>query len=123
MNVGGDVIRGGAGDDLIKAGRQEDAGTAVVAEDADGNAWTGGSAYHYLYGDEGNDTIFGEDRTVKEKIWGGAGRDTLYGGDNVTNTFLYGNAGDDTIHPGDGAVGVQETSRVKGGEGDDVINP
>ena len=64
-----DVIHGGSGNDLIYGGS---------ANSAD---LTGGNAnrddYKYLYGDEGDDRIFGSDDLRNQFIWGGAGDDVI----------------------------------------------
>ena len=100
------MIHGGAGDDYIKAGLAAGFGTTGTEHrgfenDNDDND---AAAYHYLYGDEGNDQIWGEDFTTKEKIWGGEGNDTIYGSDALSSKdtfhYLYGNSGNDTIYAG-----------------------
>ena len=97
------MIRGGDGDDYIKGGLAGSDGTAHMGIETamDGN---GAAAYHYLYGDKGNDQIWGEDFTTKEKIWGGEGNDTIHGSNALsskdTEHFLFGNAGNDVIYAG-----------------------
>ena len=41
------------------------------------------SAYHYIYGDSGNDTIWGEDKTTESYLWGGEGHDRIYGATTI----------------------------------------
>ena len=107
------MIRGGDGDDIITAGKNAES-TSIDGQDFY-------AAYHYLYGDRGNDRIWGEDKTGDQKIWGGEGHDWLVGGDNTKgDQWLFGNEGNDTIKPGSGA----ETKVIaKGGKGWDIINP
>ena len=81
------------------------------------------ATHHYLYGDEGNDTIWGEDKTSYQYIWGGEGSDTIYGASMIAKQqVLYGNGGDDTIYPGSMNPDI-ETLNVGGGKGNDIINP
>ena len=68
----GDIIHGGKGDDEITGGATQ--GTTDTVDPAYGQ---------FLYGDEGNDIIWGEDKTSYEYIWGGDGADTIYGGDMI----------------------------------------
>ena len=59
-----DVLHGGPGDDLIYGG--------------DDYRMTGGNgAALYIYGDEGNDVIWGKTKMDNEYIWGGEGDDWI----------------------------------------------
>ena len=58
--------------------------------------------------------------TEYEYIWGGSGDDVLYGGFDNMNEYINGNDGDDIIYP---ASNTMVTDRVRGGKGDDLINP
>ena len=66
--------------------------------------------FKYLYGDEGDDIMYGGYGTANEFIWGGEGDDIIYGGDTITTRqILNGNEGDDIIFPGssfDNAMGT-----------------
>ncbi|WP_371224538.1 calcium-binding protein [Roseovarius sp. 2305UL8-3] len=99
------------------------------------------------FGDEGDDTIFGNGQDAIERllpdffpgtssnftISGGDGDDHLEGvatnvfgddGDDVlTGQFsnLYGGEGDDTIHAGSGGADINDERTYDGGAGDDVI--
>ena len=53
-------------------------------------------------------------------MWGGEGDDIIYGGFSNMNTFINGNEGDDVIYPASETV---TEDRVRGGKGDDLINP
>ena len=116
MAFAGDVIRGGRGDDRISANTGEIT-TAPLG-------LTNLADYHYLYGDEGNDYIWGEDQTHTEFIRGGEGHDYIYGGSMIrTETYLYGDAGDDWIYPGSDMLDDNDQVVIaKGGKGNDVIN-
>ena len=105
------MIRGNAGDDSITAG-------AVLesTEIGDNDFF---AMYHYLYGDGGNDRMWGEDRTVDQKMWGGEGHDYLKGGNDTTEQYLFGNDGNDEILPGSNA---SKKVVAKGGKGWDIIN-
>ena len=74
----------------------------------------------YLYGDEGDDKMWGSRNTEYEYMWGGEGDDVIYGGFGHMNQYLNGNEGDDIIYPGSR---ISVTDRVRGGKGDDMINP
>ena len=91
---GDDEIDGGAGDDILKGGRFTDPtdGTDVL-RGGTGNdmifsnfyGQSGADSYgygefKYLYGDEGDDTMYGAYGTANEFIWGGEGDDLIYGG-------------------------------------------
>ena len=72
QSIGGfDVIRGGDGDDEITAGN------IARSTDKDGNNT---ASSHWLYGNGGNDVLFGEDETIDQRMFGGEGRDVLIGG-------------------------------------------
>lgn len=96
---GGDVIRGGAGDDQLTAGGYN------------GN----------LYGDDGNDTLVGGAGATD--LYGGSGRDYLLGSDGWD--YLYGDDGRDTLDGGAGSDRLYDYDTVgdtlNGGSGDDVL--
>ena len=101
------MVKGGPGDDLVYGGN-------TSAFDS------GGGFAKYMYGDEGDDKIWGSSTQEFEYIWGGEGDDTLYGGLNNMNTYINGNEGDDVIYP---ASMTMVEDRVRGGKGNDIINP
>ena len=81
-----------------------------------------------MYGDEGNDKMFGKNEMMQEYMWGGAGHDLMYGGYGATISILNGNEGDDKIWPGyygdnanENPAGVNALT-IKGGKGNDYIN-
>lgn len=91
------VIRGGAGNDIIRI----DASLPKT--------------YHprvtIVRGDDGDDTITGSDRN--DRISGDAGNDVLVG--SIGNDEIQGGAGDDRLEGGAGA------DRLFGGDGNDVL--
>ncbi len=96
---GGDDARGGDGDDLI---------TGAVGLD------------ERIYGDEGNDTLYGSYwsgylsfSSDKDTIYGGSGDDKIYG--FYDEDRLYGEDGNDTLYGGDGS------DRLYGGAGNDLL--
>jgi len=70
------------------------------------------SATCYLYGEGGNDTIYGRGET--DNIWGGSENDVIYGMGGID--YLYGDSGDDVIYAGTGI------DQVDGGADDDIIH-
>ena len=81
MQTSGDVIRGGPGDDRLSAGGDlTDYETTKTAGAA--------AAFHYIYGDEGDDFIWGEDETAEQHLWGGPGHDVIYGGDETADLYI-----------------------------------
>ena len=108
--LGGDVIKGGPGNDMLTAG--------AVAGSNDTTAPSG--AFSYIYGDAGNDTIWGEDDVTDQYIWGGDDDDIIYGADGNSKQIISGNDDNDTIHPGSNATTYVA---VSGDKGYDSINP
>ena len=101
------MVKGGPGNDLVYGGNTTD--------------FNGGGGFaKYLYGDEGDDKMWGSQTMEFEYMWGGEGDDIIYGGIAHDNTFINGNEGDDVIYPGSETV-IED--RVRGGKGDDLINP
>ena len=157
-NAGNDSIYGGAGNDIIF-------GNSVLEDDVekfkdlvedesvkarlDGIETTTESkrGLDSLYGDAGNDIIFGSDDNDliygdagNDYIYTGDGRDAAYGGkgDDVIfggydkdrlfgdagNDIIYGFEDDDTIHAGDGndlVYGGSGNDRIELGKGNDII--
>ena len=70
-----DVLRGGKGNDRIYGGYGK-LGTG------------GGGSALYIYGDEGDDDIWGKSIMELEAIWGGDGADLIYGGTEIDNSYL-----------------------------------
>jgi len=104
---GADVIRGGAGDDLIK-GNNSIYGDAPMQTE-----------YEYIYGNEGEDAIFGQKGVEKQYLLGGAGNDYVTTPGYGIDVNVFGNDGDDFLRQGDKSSGLVT---VKGGKGDDTIN-
>ena len=105
--TGTDVVKGGPGNDLVYGGNT--------------SALNGGGGFaKYLYGDDGDDKMWGSVSNEFEYMWGGEGDDVITGGRDTMNTFINGNEGDDVIYP---ASGTTVEDRVRGGKGDDIINP
>jgi Ca2+-binding RTX toxin-like protein len=129
----GEVITGGAGNDILSGGSGNDvldggAGADRLAGGAGNDTLIGGAGRDRLVGGAGDDTLEGgggRDRLVggagDDALEGGAGRDRLVGGagdDNLKGgggrDRLAGGAGDDTLTGGAGR------DRLTGGTGDDV---
>lgn len=104
-NLKGLVYAGGGSDKIIGSARGDaldgqanyleylrGEGGADHIEGRDGGSW------EYLYGGDGNDTIFGQQG--EDKIYGGDGDDIINGGDG--DDYLYGGIGNDTIDGGAG---------------------
>ena len=62
-----DVVHGGPGNDLIYGGTDTSLTGAVNGRDD----------FKYLYGDEGDDRIFGSNNAANQFIWGGSGDDVI----------------------------------------------
>ena len=111
------MLHGGPGNDLMYGG--------------DDYYGTGGgmNGKLWMYGDEGNDEMWGKNEVDEEYIRGGEGHDDIYGGYGATISILNGNGGDDRIIPGamgDNAnenTGTTNASTIRGGKGNDIINP
>ena len=78
-----------------------------------------GAGTVYLYGDEGDDILWGAN-AANEYQWGGVGDDEINAGSDNLIVSLNGNQGDDVIRPGSGIMTSEE---IRGGKGDDIINP
>lgn len=102
------IVSGGAGDDTI----------SVLS----------GTRQARLYGDAGNDTIYGDNTNVNgwvtgDIIDGGDGNDMIYG--YAGNDTIDGGNGNDMIDGGDGAdqlYGGADDDNVFGGYGDDILH-
>ena len=102
------VLRGGPGDDSMFGGGNRNGGPNGQAN----GIW--------MYGDEGEDVMYGKKNALKHFMWGGEGNDYMRGGNDAGESKINGNGGSDIIHPGsDATVSVD----VRGGKGDDIINP
>jgi Ca2+-binding RTX toxin-like protein len=122
------------GDDQFKVSSGDlPAGTPLRVEGGLGNDTIRGSAREggdLLYGDEGNDTIFGEGGA--DLIRGGIGDDELLGGpgkDDIQgeegNDFLSGEGGDDKLDGGKGKDvinGLSDDDKLLGGKGNDALS-
>ena len=73
-----------------------------------------------MYGDEGDDELWGSKGNAAEYLWGGADDDLINPGQGADTVYANGNEGDDTI---EGSIGVMTSETIRGGKGDDIINP
>ncbi|MEG4322284.1 calcium-binding protein, partial [Microcoleus sp. Aus8_D3] len=83
---GADLLFGGAGNDTLYAGKENDS-----LDGGDGNDW--------LFGNNENDVICGD--IGNDTLYGGKGNDFLTGG--AGSDFLFGDVGDDTLTGGSGS--------------------
>ncbi|MCC6232526.1 MAG: M10 family metallopeptidase C-terminal domain-containing protein, partial [Verrucomicrobiales bacterium] len=126
-------VRGGSGDDTIKAGRaggtyQGDDGNDTLSSEAAtsgflgfGDTFRGGTGNDHLIGLEGADRLFGDEGD--DVLEGGADNDTLNGGDG--NDVLSGEDGRDTLNGDDGVdvlSGGEGNDELHGGTGDDELS-
>ncbi len=123
---GNDTLRGGPGNDTLVGGAADfdvnsrdflfgDAGNDLIYGDSlpGGVAPSAGKSLRdFIDGGDGNDTLFGQGGD--DTILGGAGFDFIDGGDG--NDSLLGGADDDTIFGGLGS------DTISGGDGDDVLD-
>ena len=126
---GDDEIWGGPGDDILKGGGvtggtlMQDVLRGGLGDDTlyghkTNNMFGGGGGTSYwIYGDEGDDEIWGT-TDMNEYMWGGAGDDEIHAGPTNDVVFINGNEGDDIIYPGQGP---QVSEDINGGKGDDII--
>ena len=126
-----DVIRGGAGNDLLIGGPQgvSDPGGSDTIEGGTGeDTIDGGGGGDLLRGGEDADLIDG--RGSNDTLEGGAGNDTLNGGAGADS--LFGGAGDDVLEaavgaseqtgdPGEGLEGGAGNDTLTGSAGDDTL--
>ena len=103
---GGDVMRGGAGDDAMYGQYGND-------------TMTGGSGDDYMFGASGNDRLDGE--SGDDILDGGTGDDVLIGG--LGSDALSGGNGDDLLIGGTLLSNVSDASAddLDGGSGDDLL--
>lgn len=102
-----DSMVGGAGNDLIYGGLDED-------------SLEGGDGDDTIYGENGNDTITG--LVGNDVLSGGKGNDNLDGGDD--NDVVYGDDGNDSILGGvgdDTLWGNNGNDTISGEDGEDVM--
>ena len=85
-----DIIRGGPGNDFVYGGTNEnlDGGDASMTGEE-----------KWLYGDEGDDSIWGSNDITKQYIFGGDGDDEIQSGNNINENYIHGGKGDDMIRP------------------------
>jgi len=127
---GADLLIGGDGNDSLHGGQGDDTLVAYTGEPMDylwgsflGLDWlfaeTGNG--NSLYGDAGNDTLFGG--AYGDYLEGQSGMDQLFG--FYGNDFLNGGADDDAIFGGTGndyLVGQSGNDKLHGGSGNDVLH-
>ena len=112
----GDLLYGGAGNDLILAGRGDD---DLFGGDG-GDLLIGGAGEDVLLGGDGADVLWGGASRVDytelsdDYLDGGDGDDVLFGSGG--QNFLFGGAGSDTIYTGPGE------DFVDAGSGNDLIS-
>ncbi|WP_283810006.1 calcium-binding protein [Bradyrhizobium guangzhouense] len=118
----GDTLLGGDGNDTLSAGGSN--GSVLHGGNNDdvliSNDWVYGAA-NTLFGDDGNDALYGG--YAEDSLYGGNGNDTLTAGAGY-NQLLDGGAGDDLIlGSGQPLPGIQISSidTMQGGEGNDTI--
>src|SRR5262245_43730851 len=102
---GGEVVYALGGDDIIYVIPTNDSNP--FQQDFD--YFTGGT----IYGNQGNDTIYGSDADFGDILHGDSGNDTIYG--NGNEDWCYGESGNDIISTGWG------DDFVDGGSGDDTV--
>lgn len=122
--VDGSTVRGGAGDDIIRAGALAFAGggagddtlhAGIDGEIVDGGAGDdvlhGGAGAQILRADDGADTVYGG--AGDDELYGGRGNDILHGNSGADR--IWGNSGDDELYGGPGA------DTLSGGPGTDIV--
>ncbi|WP_010036140.1 MULTISPECIES: calcium-binding protein [Streptomyces] len=122
--VDGSSVRGGAGDDVIRAGALGYAGggdgddtlyAGIDGEIVDGGAGDdvlhGGAGDQIMRADDGDDTVYGG--AGDDEIHGGRGNDILYGHSGADR--IWGNSGDDELYGGPGA------DTLSGGPGRNIV--
>ncbi|MDX1964588.1 MAG: calcium-binding protein, partial [Pirellulales bacterium] len=104
---GNDAITGSRGSDFIYAGDGDD-----VVNSGNGMTYQGFQPHDVIYGDAGNDDIFGNDGYYgKFTFYGGTGNDRMWG--NYQDDLFYGDLGNDIMYPAGG------NDILEGGLGDD----
>lgn len=127
---GTDVMFGEGGNDTLNSGDEADRVYGGTGDDLILGGWSEGVKVDGLWGDAGNDTIYGQ--LGFDFIDGGAGNDLLDGGAQADN--IYGGTGDDTLRGGQGldrlfagdgndfGRGGTGNDGLFGGAGDDTLN-
>lgn len=133
-DAGNDIIIGDDGNDTIKGGKGSDwifansgiidfetKTTTEILNEIDALDETYSLVgRNIIYGDAGNDNIFGGN--YNDLIYGGTGNDIIYGRNGID--VLYGGKGNDYLSGGDGADRIlceAGNDTIDGGKGDDVI--
>ena len=107
---GGDILRGGSGNDTVYGG------IAVADPEDTQDEIYGDGGSDLIYGNAGNDTLFGGVAIADAND----GNDTIYGG--YGNDSLYGNSGDDSLYGGGGNADPGDLGDfIYGGRGSDAL--
>jgi len=132
---GSDIIEGRSGNDTLRGGGGNDTLVGGAAE-FDGNS------RDFLFGDAGNDLIYGDslpggvapspDKSLRDSIDGGEGNDTIFGqgGDDTVLgaagfDFIDGGEGNDSLSGGaddDTIFGEAGRDTILGGDGNDLLD-
>ena len=114
------MLHGGPGDDVIYGGEGKTGNRTDGANTAE-------TDYKYLYGDEGDDSLFLSDFAEYSYAKGGSDDDYIQQGYFIKGeSRLVGNDGDDVIRPqrtNNSNRSATSVDMILGGKGDDIINP
>lgn len=120
----GDALYGGDGDDHVRGGFDDD---VVYGDAGNDNLWGGQDGADTLFGGAGDDVLLGRGGTLEaiddddsdDYLDGGVGHDYLNGegGDDA----LFGGAGDDTLI-GDSTAALAGNDHIDAGSGNDIVH-
>ena len=118
----GDLIIGGAGQDVIQTGGGDDfvyanGGQDTVCGEGGKDTIDAGEANDTVFGGSGDDTVFGQGGD--DSLYGNDDKDTIYGGDGVDtiegnnhSDTLFGGPGNDTVIGGTSRAGCNDSGDV-----------
>lgn len=115
---GTDYILGLSGSDQIYGFGGDD----ILYGNGDAGSYYGDQSF--IYGGDGNDSIYGDPNGYYEYLYGENGNDTIYAGINSSNSELLGGSGDDLLVGGNGGdrlYGDDGSDRLYGGDGNDDL--